>query len=327
MPEQSIDIKDFHWLMDMLQTIDVGLVVIDHDYKIQVWNGFMANHSGLSADKTMEKNLFELFKEIPERWFRRKAESVFVLKNRAFTTWEQRPYLFNFKNYRPITGPAEFMYQNITLIPLASLTGEVGHVGVIIYDVTDIAVSKQELQGANAQLETMSRTDQLTKLNNRGYWEERLESEFMRYKRTKQPCALMMFDIDHFKKVNDTYGHQMGDEVIRITARTFEQCLRKTDIPGRYGGEEFGGILLDTGAGGGLLVAERFRQEIEALVVKYEGRELSYTISIGISELAEDIDDYKQWLERADQALYECKRNGRNQSCVFSEKILKSAQA
>ncbi|MDQ1363892.1 MAG: hypothetical protein QG652_1754, partial [Pseudomonadota bacterium] len=137
--ETKNSIADIHWLMNTLQNIDVGIMVIDRHYDIQVWNSFMENHSGYSPTDIIGKNIFSLFTDIPQDWFRRKAESVFLLNNRSFITWEQREYLFRFKNYRPITGTADFMYQNITLIPLLSADGIINHVGVIIYDVTDIA--------------------------------------------------------------------------------------------------------------------------------------------------------------------------------------------
>lgn len=119
--------NELHWLIDMVQTIEVGLVVLDRDYNIQLWNGFMENHSGVSPNSIKGQNLFSRFPDLPATWLKQKMESVFMLKNRAFISWEQRPYVFQFKNYRPITGRADFMYQNVTLLPLASLTGKITH--------------------------------------------------------------------------------------------------------------------------------------------------------------------------------------------------------
>lgn len=310
-------IKDLHWLMDMLQNIDVGLVILDRDYKIQTWNSFMRNHSNLSASDTIGENIFKIFSDIPRTWFQRKVDSVFMLNNRAFTTWEQRPYLFKFNNDRPITGTADFMYQNITLIPLQSADGQVNHVGVIIYDVTDTAVSKQQLLTANTQLQSMSRTDMLTQLNNRGYWEECLDNEFKRIKRTGHISSLVIFDIDHFKNVNDTYGHQAGDEVIRDTARMLRENMRTTDVAGRYGGEEFTVILVDTLAEQAKIFAERLRQTIEACTIEYEGLSIKYTVSLGIAEMNEEIGSYQEWLECSDKSLYYAKENGRNQVAIY----------
>ncbi len=320
MDSAQVDFKELHWMMDMLQSIDVGLIVLDREFSIQVWNSFMENHSGIRPEKVIGANLFELFPEIPEQWFRRKADSSVLLKGRAFTTWEQRPYLIRFKNYRPITGTAEFMYQNVTFIPLLSVDGSVNHIGVIIYDVTSVAVGKLALESVNSQLQTLSRTDPLTQLNNRGHWEECLQQEFQRYQRTKQKCTLVMFDIDHFKRVNDNYGHPAGDEVIRVTARLLRESMRTTDVAGRYGGEEFGVILIDTSAQNSAIFANRLREKIEATTVNYDGNAINYTISLGIAELTDDAGEYVNWIECSDQALYQAKESGRNNAVIYSKK-------
>jgi len=308
----SIEFGDLHWLLDVLQSIDVGLVVLDRENKVQVWNGFMANHSGLPPKDVISKPFLQVFPDVPEDWFRRKVESVRLLKNRAFTTWEQRPYLLRFKNYRPITGAAEYMYQNITFIPLTSITGEVEHIGVVVTDVTDIAISQRELEAANRELGKLSRTDHLTQLNNRGYWEESLEHEFHRLKRTHRTGTLVMFDIDHFKKVNDTYGHPAGDEVIRQTAAMLRHTMRTTDVAGRYGGEEFAVLLVETPAEGALTFAERMRAAVAALTVRHDLHEIRYTISLGVAEVSMQLTTSRQWIECADRALYDAKHGGRN---------------
>lgn len=316
MEGNKIDIRELHWLMDMVQSIDVGLVVIDRAYRVSVWNSFMQNHSGKSAETVQGRELFEVFPEIPREWFVHKAESVFLLKAKAFTTWGQRPYLFRFKSYRPITGSEEHMYQNVTLNPLGSATGQIEHICIILYDVTDIASHKKELETANAELAGLSRTDPLTQLANRGYWEECLSVEFRRFTRYGNKSTLVMLDIDHFKQVNDAYGHQAGDEVLRVMAHTLRRSIRTTDTVGRYGGEEFGIVLAATDIEGGVFFAERLRRCIEKLVVDHDGQEIRFTISLGIAKTDEEMKDYRQWLESADQALYASKRAGRNRYTV-----------
>ena len=313
------DLDELHWLMGVVHSINVGIIVIDRNYTIKLWNSFMVNRSGKRADAVMGKKLLDLFPEVPQQWFERKVESVYTLANRAFTTWEQRPYVFKFKNYRPITGASPFMYQNITFLPLMGTNGMIKNIGIVIYDVTDAAVGKQQLENANDELAQLSRTDRLTQLNNRGYWEECLAAEFDRYKRTKQPVTLIIFDIDHFKKVNDTYGHQAGDEVIRQTSKTLRRTIRKTDIAGRYGGEEFTVLLIDTETNNSLILAERLRKRIEALTVQYQALKIKFNISLGVSELNPETKDYMQWLAQADQALYYSKENGRNQTTIYSK--------
>ena len=311
-------LKEFHWMMDMLQSIDVGLIVLDPESNIQLWNSFMENHSGLLAVKTKNKSLFELFPDIPRDWFQLKVESVFQLKTRAFSIWEQRPYIFRFKNYRPITGTAEFMYQNISVFPLTSTTGETSHVCIMVYDVTDIATNRSALKQANLQLKELSRTDRLTQLNNRGYWQECLETEFARYKRHGEASTLVMFDIDHFKRVNDKHGHQAGDEVIRLCARALLGTARDIDICGRYGGEEFVVILEHTNLQGAEVFAERLRRLIEKLEVKHQDLVIKFTVSLGVCELNQQLASADAWIQQADKALYESKANGRNRTTLAS---------
>jgi len=315
----DLDMNEIHWLMDMFNTVDVGLVVLDRDYRVCVWNGFMENHSGLLPSAVKHKDLFDLFPAIDEKWFRSKSESVFVLKNRSFTIWEQQPYIFRFKNYRPITGKAEYMYQNATFIPLTNIRAEVSHICIILYDVTDIAVNKKELEDLNARLEQVSQTDSLTQLYNRGHWESTLKQEFLRTKRNSGSSALLMFDIDRFKVVNDEYGHTCGDEALRHLSKLLKTTLRETDIAGRYGGEEFVVTLLDTDEKGAEIFAERLRVLIEQSPVMYKQLEVKVTVSIGFACFSNEFKDHERWIEAADKAMYQSKKNGRNKVTAYAD--------
>ncbi|WP_448213315.1 diguanylate cyclase [Colwellia sp. MEBiC06753] len=309
---ETSQINELHWLMEMLHNIDVGLVVLDREYNIQIWNGFMENHSGLLPREAKGQNLFSLFDEIPEQWFRRKAESVFLLKNKAFTIWEQRPYLFKFQNYRPITGSADYMYQNSTFIPLLAANGTVSHLCLIIYDVTDTAIHKKDLQQVNQELALLNQTDGLTQLYNRTHWESCLLTQYKRWLRSQHDSCLVMLDIDHFKRINDGYGHMVGDQVIRHIAFMIKEHVRETDIAGRYGGEEFSIWLADTTLANAKVFAERLRKSVEQTVVKYNDIDISYTISIGICQISPNIQSFEAWIECADAALYQAKEAGRN---------------
>jgi len=313
---EKSQLNELHWLMEMLHNIDVGLVVLDKEYKIQIFNGFMENHSGYFPREVKGKLLFELFNEIPKDWFERKAESVFLLKNKAYTIWEQRPYLFKFDSYRPVTGSADYMYQNTTFIPLLASTGEVSHLCLLVYDVTDNAVHKMSLEAANAELAILSQTDGLTGLFNRTHWNNCLQTEYKRWMRSQNASSLVMIDIDHFKEVNDNYGHLVGDEVIRHISALIQEQVRDTDISGRYGGEEFSIILADTPLKNSYIFAERLRKVIEDSLVKYNDIEIKYTISIGIAEIEESIKTSEAWIECADSALYTAKETGRNKVCL-----------
>ena len=312
----SPEVAEVHWLLDMFQTVDVGLVVLTADYKIQVWNGFMENHSGLTPRQVRDRYLFDLFSEIDEDWLRRKCDPVILLKNRAFTIWEQRPFIFKFRNYRPITGVADYMYQNSTIFPITDLRGVVTHLCMIIYDVTDVATSRLELESMNGQLRQLSKTDFLTELNNRGTWEDALQNEFKRLKRSGHQGTLLMCDIDHFKRIDDNYGHAAGDVVIRQVAQAVKKNLRETDVAGRYGGEEFAVLLVDTSADQALYFAERLRKTVEALSMEFNQQLLKATVSVGIAEYNPQMLEHRQWIEAADKALYTSKAEGRNRVTV-----------
>lgn len=315
----SIKLSELHWLLAIVQNIDVGVVVLDRDYRVEVWNTFMENRSGRLPSEARQRSFFELFPEIDEQWFRRKVESVVTLGTPSFTVWEQRPYLLRFKNYQPITGLEDFMYQNTTLLPLKSVSGEIEHVCLIIYDVTDVATNRNQLQAANRELQRLSSTDRLTGLFNRGYWEELLRKEYARQLRHEGNAALVMFDIDHFKRINDTCGHQAGDSVIQRVADLVRQTVRDSDVAGRYGGEEFGILLPDTDGQGAMTFAERLRQAVERSTVCHEHHEIRFTISLGVADLSRPTRGHEQLIERADIALYASKTGGRNQVTLFSE--------
>ena len=310
------DANEFHWLMDMLESVEVGLVVLDLDFHVQAWNGFMEHHSGITARQIRDKVLFEVFPDIPEAWLTRKVDAVAMLNTRAFTSWEQRPYLFKFRNTRPITGTEKYMFQNLTISPITAPNGEVEKVCLLVYDVTEFASSKRALERANEQLAKLSMTDRLTGLLNRGTWENLVDAEYERFRRYGQATSLVMFDIDHFKPVNDTYGHLAGDEVIRHTADVTRNNIRQSDSAGRYGGEEFGIILPETDAESARVICERIREAIEKSTVSTSAGDIQYTVSMGIAQLTETPENYMQWMQKADEALYKAKESGRNKVVV-----------
>lgn len=310
---QALPVDDFHRVLDILQTIDIGLVVLDKEFNVKLWNGFMENHSGFTLQQLAEKPLFHHFPELDETWLRQKVDTVFTLQCANFISWELRPFLFYFRAPRPFTGMSEQMYQNITIIPLISNHGDITSVCMIIYDVTEVATHKMALESANNQLTRLSITDRLTTLYNRGYWEESLKNEFQRFQRLKQKSTLLMMDIDHFKHINDTYGHPAGDAVLREVSHRIKQVIRASDIAGRYGGEEFGIILLNVDETIAFHVAERLRKMMEATPVQYEDIMIPFTMSIGITEIHNSFNSEIEWLKTADSHLYHSKHQGRNQ--------------
>ncbi|MFT4993302.1 MAG: diguanylate cyclase [Paraglaciecola sp.] len=311
MPKDN-SLAEMHWKHDLLGSIEVGIVVLDEDYNVQVWNQFMENHSGIVPSQIKDKCLFDFFVEIDQNWLKIKADPVFTLRTPVFVIWEQRPYLCKFTSSRPITSQSDFMYQNITIFPLASLTGKVEQICIVIYDVTDEAINSTRIKSLNNELQQLSRVDGLTDLYNRRYWEAQLATEFKRNKRSNLQSSLIMLDIDHFKKVNDTYGHSAGDEVIRAVATVIKKASRDTDVCGRYGGEEFAILLPDTPEENVKFLADRIRRLIEKLTVVYAAQSISFTVSIGIAGFRQSFDEHVKWLDCADKALYQAKVSGRN---------------
>lgn len=316
MPEMRKELEELHWKHDLLGSIEIGIVVLNRKFEVQIWNEFMENHSGIRPSEIKDKPIFEFFPDLDVEWFKQKTDPVFQLKSPAFIIWEQRPYLFEFSTYRPITSASDYMFQNVTLFPLASLSGEVEQICVVVYDVTDEAISKQRFAKANEQLKLMSRVDGLTGLFNRRFWEEKCVEEYKRCRRTERVSSLIILDIDHFKQVNDNYGHPAGDQVIKSVADIIRKAIRETDLAGRYGGEEYTVILPDTNSASARFVAERIRKMAEKLTVQYEGLEINFTISAGIAEFNPSFSDHVNWLDKADKGLYEAKQNGRNQVII-----------
>jgi two-component system cell cycle response regulator len=167
------------------------------------------------------------------------------------------------------------------------------------------------------QVKRLSITDGLTRVYNRHYLEERLEQEFRRSQRHKTFLTAVMLDIDHFKKINDVYGHQMGDDVLRKLMELCRQVTRTTDVIGRYGGEEFMVLLPETDLMGGKCVAERLRKLVESQTFTTDKGPIQITISLGLCTIpAEGIETPHQLIKGADDALYEAKQTGRNRTCV-----------
>ncbi len=174
----------------------------------------------------------------------------------------------------------------------------------------------------NTKLFKLAITDGLTGLNLVRHFKNRLNEEIKRARRYGKIFSILFFDIDHFKKFNDTYGHQIGDEVLKQVAAIFRGNLREDiDMAARYGGEEMIALLPETDARGGLVVAERLRQAIESHEFTGHTSPLKVTISIGLAEYPLHATEALELIRKADTALYECKKKGRNQSSIYSEQM------
>jgi len=163
------------------------------------------------------------------------------------------------------------------------------------------------------ELETMASTDSLTRIYNRRVFREWCEREFALSLRTGNPFSLVIMDLDHFKRVNDRYGHRGGDEVLLAVVQIMQSSIRSIDTLGRWGGEEFVALLPGTGMEEALIVAQRVRRNVEGLALEIDQASVSVTVSLGLASLRDGEDTLDAMFLRADQALYQAKASGRNQ--------------
>jgi diguanylate cyclase (GGDEF)-like protein/PAS domain S-box-containing protein len=163
-----------------------------------------------------------------------------------------------------------------------------------------------------AKLTEMANIDGLTGLNNRRNFLDVSGLQFKQARRYGKPFSVVMFDVDHFKRVNDTYGHDIGDEVLKALSRTVEATCRDADVPGRLGGEEFAVALPETGLAEALLAAERIRAALAACRVDTPRGGIAFTVSLGVAAAGEWHEDLEALLKDADTALYKAKQGGRN---------------
>lgn len=174
---------------------------------------------------------------------------------------------------------------------------------------------ERKVKERTAEIETLSKTDKLTGLANRMYLDDQLEIDFKRASRYQHSLVLLVFDLDHFKEINDTYGHLGGDAVLKEVGKLLNKSLRQTDFVGRYGGEEFVAILPETPLEMALPIAENLRKLIESASVIFERDELTITASIGVADFRpNEHRKYEDIFKLSDDALYYSKENGRN--CV-----------
>jgi diguanylate cyclase (GGDEF)-like protein len=167
------------------------------------------------------------------------------------------------------------------------------------------------------QLKELSNTDYLTGVRNRRSFMESAETEFARAQRFDKSLAIVMIDVDHFKRVNDGYGHSIGDEILKLVGKILAQEVRRHDVAARYGGEEFCFLLAETDEEQARVMAERCRERIEASQLMVRGSAVRVTASVGIAAYPhQDITRVEQLIDLADAALYLAKRSGRNQVAI-----------
>jgi diguanylate cyclase (GGDEF)-like protein len=183
----------------------------------------------------------------------------------------------------------------------------------VVERTADLVAANERLSILNQELEQLSITDSLTQVFNRRFFIDRVRQEVKRINRYGSSLSLLMIDIDHFKKVNDTYGHLAGDAVLAGVAGLIKEKLRETDVLARYGGEEFMLIATPMERDGAVALGERMRALVEGHPFAHEGRSIAVTVSIGVSSWHPSLkDNFEEIIRMADDALYGAKEEGRN---------------
>ncbi len=185
----------------------------------------------------------------------------------------------------------------------------------------------QELDKARQAAHTLAVQDYLTGLYNRRYFMAHADIEFAKAQRYRTPLSVLALDADHFKAINDTYGHPAGDQVLVAIGQVMQSCVRALDLPARSGGEEFMVLLPMTDAASAMAMAERIREEMASKVITHEQQTVRVTLSVGVASLTPSTTSMDELLTQCDKALYSAKAAGRNCCKLWMEGVVNSAPA
>jgi two-component system NtrC family response regulator len=288
----------------LFQHVAEPICIVDKDLRIAAVNPAMEALIGMSARHAMGRPCYTLFQcrdhEGKEACREGACRCAVAIARR-----EAVPSLF----LTVKTGNRQDLPVWASISPLPDLSGNQTLASIIFRDVS---AQKEEEQALRAQ----AITDSLTGLFNRRYFEENLQREVQRSNRYERPLSLVFCDIDDFKTANDRFGHPYGDKVLQALARLLERNTRASDLVCRYGGEEFALLLPETGKAGALVAAEKLRRVVEQNVLGDGEASLKVTLSFGVAAYPEDAKTEQDLVQRADEALYKAKREGKNRVCV-----------
>ncbi len=302
--------------------------IFDHFHK---WTG--ASHGIIMiCDPATEQTEYSTFGKLGDDFMVEVSRPEF--RQALFECWKKEPRVMTLGNVQKEQGTFLNHHQetDILFLPLILKDKPYGTIMLLKEDFEEFlqeadhsfhSTLGQIIVAAleNARLYRLATVDGLTGLFVRSFLDVQIQKEFLRAARYGGTVSFMMSDIDHFKNFNDTYGHAMGDKVLRIVSDEFRKTVRETDIAARYGGEELCVILPNTGKEGAMIIAERIRANIEGLKIDHETGPVRITTSIGVTSYPENKPaDVAAFMKEADYALYMAKENGRNQVRFFSKR-------
>jgi diguanylate cyclase (GGDEF)-like protein/PAS domain S-box-containing protein len=290
---------------DLLDNLSDGVYFVNLQRQITYWNGGAEKITGYKKTNVIGKRCMDniLVHVNGEGISLCKEQCPIVKTMQDNCQQEAEVYLHHKDGYRvPV------------LIRTSPIYGADGSIVGAVESFSDVSKMVMERKRSDA-LETKAYTDTLTGIPNRQFTDMKLKNCLSEFFEFKTGFGLLFIDIDNFKKINDSYGHIVGDEVLRMVANTLSQNLRSTDLIGRWGGEEFVGIISDSNLHRLAIIADKLRILVENSHLNYEGNEIGVTISIGGTLVrASDTDD--TIIHRADQLMYQCKLKGKNKVLV-----------
>lgn len=289
----------------VVYNIQAGIIVLDASGRIVELNPFALH----LLNTTHRDSIGKLFSEVITNWLDvmspRHTTDALNIENTLANQFETEQEIM-------LRQDGKMCYFSVQRSVIKEANGVNGGTVIVLFDIT----ARKE---AEMKLAEMARTDGLTGVTNRRYFLELAEYEVERARRYSNSVSILLIDVYHFKGINDTYGHHVGDEVLRFVASAGKVGLRSTDIFARYGGEEFICLLCETSHERALEAAERIRTSVSSTPFKLEGHLIPVTISVGVSQLEPgDLDTLAELIREADEALYRSKAGGRNMVTAHS---------
>lgn len=288
--------------LTIFESLTIPIFIVDCDSKIESMNhaaSLIINESSVPGDRAYgnRNNKIDFIESFP---CMRKIYDDFIESGKLKKCYEK--YV-----------EKDSKYFHISCARSLDISGKFTGILFIIQDIT-------ERKNIEKQLEYLATTDPLTGAKNRRYFLDMFEQELFRYKRYQHPFALLLLDIDHFKQINDTYGHDIGDKILKILVSETQKYIRESDIFARWGGEEFIILLPETDTQEALIIAERIRVQLSMTQLSVNnGNFIKFTVSLGLRVIAENenITSLQGIINDADKALYIAKQEGRNTVSMF----------
>ncbi len=299
-------VPDEKFYRDLIDNLHDGIYFVDRNRIITYWNKGAERITGYSAEKATGRPC-------------RDNILNHVTSNGVELCGEQCPLAAVMKDGVPREAEVYLHHADGHRVPVFVRATPLRDAEGAILGAIETFSSNSNADSARRQLNEMRRvafTDDLTGIGNRKHLEGRLSAAIAEFERSEARSALLFVDVDRFKAINDTHGHEVGDQILQMVARTVRHALRATDTTGRWGGDEFLAILNDVPDGGTLLrIADKLRMLVENSSLRVTGGSLAVTVSIGGTPIAEG-DTAETWVRRADMLMYQSKNNGRNKATV-----------